>query len=115
MNVKKPKVKIKPAEEFDESGILFLIETGRVATANKNALPRLVWEDNEIDVITSQWSKLREIPEVPGSYYVSRSVDQAFWAVYNDTATQKEAITEWAKVSDLEIKRKIAEYPADKD
>lgn len=49
-----------------------------MGTANKNALPRLVWEDNEIDVITSQWSKLREIPEVPGSYYVSRSIDKPF-------------------------------------
>ncbi len=64
-------------------------ETGRVGTANKNTLPRLVWEDNEIEVITSQWSKLREIPEVPGSYYVSRSIDQAFWATKNGKKSAK--------------------------
>ena len=54
--------------------------------------------------------KVKEIPEAPGSYYVSRSIDQAFWAVYNDKSTPKEAITDWARVSDEEIKRKIEEY-----
>ena len=78
-------------------------------------MARLSWDRSALDSILRQWENVREIEEVPGSYYVSRSVDQAFWAVYNDTATQKEAITEWAKVSDLEIKRKIAEYPTDKD
>ena len=85
-------------------------ETGRVGTANKNALPRLVWEDNEIDVITSQWSKLREIPEVPGSYYVSRSIDQAFWATKNGNKSAKESIVHWSEESNNEIARKIKEY-----
>ena len=88
-------------------------QLGRVATSNKEALARLSWDKKSLSVILSQWSKVKEIREIPGSYYVSRSVDQAFWAVYNDTSTPKEAISEWAGVSNKEIKRKTAEY-ADK-
>ncbi len=88
-------------------------QLGRVATSNKDALLRLSWDKKSLFVILSQWSKVKEIREIPGSYYVSRSVDQAFWAVYNDTSTPKEAISEWAGVSNKEIKRKTAEY-ADK-
>lgn len=88
-------------------------ESGRVATSNIEALSRLSWKKEALDIILSQWEKVKEIREVPGSYYVSRSIDQAFWAVYNGTATPKEAITEWSIISDDEIERKISEY-ADK-
>lgn len=85
-------------------------ESGRVATSNTEALSRLSWDKESLNVILSQWKKVKEIREVPGSYYVSRSVDQAFWAVYNGKSTPKEAITEWANISDDEIKRKSEEY-----
>ena len=85
--------------------------SGRVNTSNVKALSRLSWEGNAFDSILAQWENVKEIPEIPGSYYVSRSIDQAFWSVYNGEMPEKEAISEWAKVSDMEIKRKIAEYP----
>ena len=85
-------------------------QSGRTATANVEALSRLSWDKQALNTILSQWENVKEIPEVPGSYYVSRSIDQAFWAVYNGEATEKEAITDWARTSDKEIKRKIAEY-----
>lgn len=84
--------------------------SGRVATANVEALSRLAWDENDLAVILKQWKEVKELPEVPGSYYVSRSIDQAFWAVYNGTKREKAAITEWGKVSNNEIARKIAEY-----
>lgn len=85
-------------------------QSGRTATSNVEALSRLSWDKKALKTILSQWENVREIEEVPGSYYVSRSIDQAFWAVYNQTATEKEAITDWARTSNKEIKRKIAEY-----
>ncbi len=85
-------------------------ESGRVATSNVEALSRLSWDRDDLAVILEQWKAVREIEEVPGSYYVSRSIDQAFWAVKNGTATEKEAITDWARTSDDEIRRKLAEY-----
>lgn len=85
-------------------------ESGRVSTSTVEALERLDWDKESLAVIKSQWEKVREIREVPGSYYVSRSIDQAFWAVYNRKSTPKAAITNWSRVSDNEIQRKIDEY-----
>lgn len=99
--------------EYSANVEAILGESGRVSTATVEALARLDWDSESLSVIMSQWEKVREIEEAPGSYYVSRSIDQAFWAVYNRKSTPKEAITNWSRVSDNEIKRKIAEY-ADK-
>lgn len=85
-------------------------QSGRIATSTVEALKKLSWDKKSLDVILKQWENVKEIEEVPGSYYVSRSIDQAFWAVYNGTLTEKEAITKWSRTSDNEIKRKIAEY-----
>ncbi|MBR4099723.1 MAG: extracellular solute-binding protein [Clostridia bacterium] len=85
-------------------------QSGRTATANVEALSRLSWDKESLNTILKQWENVNEIEEVPGSYYVSRSIDQAFWAVYNGEATEKEAITDWSRTSDKEIERKIAEY-----
>ena len=52
----------------------------------------------------------REIEEIPGSYYVARSIDQAFWAVINDDTIPKDAVSKWALIADEEISRKIDEY-----
>lgn len=89
-------------------------ESGRIASATKDAISRLSWDSDSLDVIMSQWSKVSEIPEVPGSYYVSRSIDQAFWEVNNNDSSPKEAIKDWNEISNKEVARKIAEY-ADMD
>ena len=89
-------------------------ETGRISSANPEAVSRLSWDDEALDVILSQWKNVEEIPEVPGSYYVSRSVDQAFWATKNGKKSAKESIMDWSVTSDKEIERKIKEY-ANKD
>lgn len=88
-------------------------QSGRVTTSNVEALKRLSWDSKSLKVIMEQWANVKELPEVPGSYYVSRSIDQAFWAVYNNEATPKEALNKWTKSCNSEIERKIEEY-ADK-
>ena len=82
----------------------------RVATANVDAFSRLGWDKEHLEILMSQLNEVQEIPEIPGSYYLSRSVDQAFWSVYNGKATVKDALTRWAREADSEIKRKIEEY-----
>ena len=68
------------------------------------------WKPEDLKIILEQWSQVKEIEEIPGSYYLTRSLDQAFWSVINGSSTAKEAITEWSRITDNEIKRKIAEY-----
>lgn len=85
-------------------------ETARVHSANINAVKKLSWDSDVLEVIMSQWANVNEVPEIPGSYYVARSIDQAFWATRNGKSSPREAITEWSKISDVEIARKIEEY-----
>lgn len=83
---------------------------GRVPTANIEAFKKLSWDPYDKEKILAQWERVKELPEVPGSYYVTRAVDQAFWSVINSGEKPKDAITEWSKVADKEIDRKIKEY-----
>ena len=83
---------------------------GRTSTANVEALSSYTWESDDLEVILSQWSCVEELPEVPGSYYLSRAIDQAFWSVINGDTKTKDAIVKWSMVADEEIARKIKEY-----
>lgn len=83
---------------------------GRISTSNVEALSRLSWSTGVLDVLLEEWSRVTEVPEVPGSYYLTRCVDQAFWSVVNGTSRPKDALIKWSNVADDEIIRKINEY-----
>ena len=70
----------------------------------------MTWERGDLEILLEQREWIKEVPEVPGSYYVSRSIDQAFWAVYNNVNAPKDALTRWALEANNEIDRKIKEY-----
>ena len=83
---------------------------GRIPTSNTEAFSSFFWKPGDCKKITAQWENVEEIPEIPGSYYVTRAVDQAFYSVINDKVNPKDAITKWSKVADNEISRKIRQY-----
>ena len=83
---------------------------GRVTTSNSEAFNNLGWDPEDLEALNEQWNYVQEVPEVPGSYYTTRAVDQAFWSVINDGINAKDAINKWSLIADNEIKRKIEEY-----
>ncbi len=83
---------------------------GRIPTSNVEAFNNFSWEPETREKLMNQWKCVKEVPEVPGGYYLTRAVDQAFWSVLNDKVTPKDSITKWSKTADNEIKRKIKEY-----
>ncbi len=83
---------------------------GRPQTATVDAFRALRWDRGDLDVLLEQWSRVREVPEVPGSYYLSRALDQAYWSVLNDNVGVRDAVVKWSGVADAEIDRKIREY-----
>ena len=83
---------------------------GRQQSATVEGIKGMAWDNKDLEIILEQWSKVDEIPEVPGSYYFSRAIDQAFWSVLEDKAKVKDAVTKWSKIADREIERKINEY-----
>ncbi len=83
---------------------------GRTTTANVEAFQNLAWDADHLTVLEQQRLQVKEVSEVPGSYYLSRAIDQAFWAVVNGESNSKDAIMKWSSVADEEIARKIKEY-----
>lgn len=83
---------------------------GRTTTANVEAFQNLAWDKEHLSVMEEQRLQVQEVPEVPGSYYLSRAVDQAFWSVVNGESNSKDAVMKWTKIADDEIDRKIKEY-----
>ena len=84
--------------------------SGRVALSNVNAIKSLSWTDGTLDELLNAWANVKEIPEYPGSYYVSRSVYQAFWSVVQKNKNPKEMLAKYGKEADDEIARKWEQY-----
>lgn len=85
--------------------------TGRIAISNKEAmLEGLSWEDDAATQLEKAWSQVKEVPEVPGSYYISRSIDHCFWNVVNDGKIPKDMLNKWGLEVDNEIERKWKQY-----
>ncbi|MBR4911133.1 MAG: extracellular solute-binding protein [Clostridia bacterium] len=83
---------------------------GRVTSANVEAVKRLSWQNDVLDTLISSWEKVEELPELPGGYYVPRSIDMAFWNTYNKAESPKDLLLEWNEIANSEIERKIKQY-----
>lgn len=59
--------------------------SGRYTSANKEALAGSCWSKNEVKTIKSQLESVSAVEQVPGGYYLTRNLDNAFRnAVYYD-------------------------------
>ena len=84
--------------------------TGRVAVSNVEAFEKMSWDNDMKQDIVKAWMNVEEIPEVPGSYYVTRSVDLSFWNVVNQNENPKDVLLKWGAEVDDEIERKWTQY-----
>ena len=87
---------------------------GRYSSANVAATTKLDWGKNASAILRNQWDKVVEIEEIPGGYYVSRAIDQAFWNVLTMNENPKDMMKKWGEVADVEIKTKIEQYKDDR-
>lgn len=84
--------------------------SARRPTANIEAMKRLGWNRDMLSELIDQWNMVQELPEIPGSYYVIRSIDQIYWNVVDGGKDVQEMLKKWGAEADNEIKRKIEEY-----
>ena len=84
--------------------------TGRVSVSNVKAFESMEWDTDMKDVVVESLNDTGEIPEYPGSYYVSRSVYQAFWNVVENNQNPKDTLLKFAEEADVEIARKWKQY-----
>lgn len=84
--------------------------SGRVATANLEALEALPWSARDLKILKDQMQEVKAIPEIPGSYYTERNIKNAFYTVYNNNEDQRETLQDIVKVINTEIKSKREEF-----
>ncbi len=84
--------------------------TVKYNTANLNALLNQAWTDDEKSAILEQIPYLKGIPFNPGDYNISRYVNFAFLAAYNDNANPVDTLTSYIVDIDKELSRKREEY-----
>lgn len=84
-------------------------ESGRYTTANLNTFQRLSWTRDELNVLNEQRSWIKEVPEDPGSYYVSRCIDNAFRAVIYRKTNARDTLDKQNKLINDELRRKHEE------
>ena len=88
--------------------------SARVATANMEALANLSWPMRDYKALVSQMAQVQGIPQVPGGYYTWRNVNNAFYTVTTDTATNnttpREALMDKVYYINAEIDYKRTEF-----
>ena len=84
--------------------------TGRVSLSNVEAFCSLQWDSDMRDTIITAMKQIEEVPEYPGSYYVSRSVYQSFWNVVENNRNPKQMLLKYSEEANNEIERKWLQY-----
>lgn len=82
---------------------------GRNATANLEAFDMLPWKEEEKAALATQRQWVKDLREVPGSYFVSRCIDNAFRAVIYDRDNAREVFEREVEGINREIERKRKE------
>ena len=82
----------------------------KVASANTEALANMTWSSSEYKELFKQMENVDNVPQVPGSYYLTRIIAFAFNRVYNNDENPKEVIGDYIKELNDELTRKRAEF-----
>ncbi len=84
--------------------------SAKYATANMEAVKNLSWTAAEYNCIIDQMGHLSAIENYPGSYYIARYEQFAFYEAYNDGTEAATALQNYINVINKEISRKRAEF-----
>ncbi len=79
---------------------------GRHTPANLEAFRGSLWKDEEKEMLLEQWENVVEVPEIPGGYYVTRNIDNAFRQVYYNGENARDTLNYWMNAVNEELIRK---------
>ncbi len=82
----------------------------RYPTANLTAFEQLPWTLEERGALSEQWKMVRPLENVPGSYYIDRSLTNAFRRVVYYYDNPRETLMRYNEDMNLELTRKRIEY-----
>ena len=79
-------------------------------SANLEAFSGLNWHEGHKAVILEQWSHLKEVPKIPGSYMVERELSNIWNKVVYDDVNLRSAVSNSLLTINKEINRKMKEF-----
>lgn len=95
---------------FGKEMELILGKAARYHTANRRAFEQIPWTLEERQLITQQWGQVADIPQSPASYYISRSLTNAFRAVLYNSRNPRETMLRYTADMQKELERKNTEF-----
>lgn len=87
--------------------------SARYETANINAFLNLPWSREEQNMLMTQWNEVSDIWQLPGNYYTTRNVSNAFRAVVYSWKNPRETLNKYNKYINEELLRKRVEFGLD--
>ncbi len=84
-------------------------QAGRYDTANIEALKEMNWSQKELSVLLSQLNNLELAAQVPASYYITRSITNAFRSVVISSKNPRESLYTYNSDMNAELERKRKE------
>lgn len=85
-------------------------KANRIFAANKAVVYTQGWSTEELNVILTARSWTDGIPEVPGSYYTERHMQNAFTRTYNIRTDPRETLLDYIDEINLELTKKRTEF-----
>lgn len=85
-------------------------EMFRWNTSNIEAFVELPWKDEDLNAMIEQWRWYREIPQVPGSYFLEREIQNAWNRVITDGMNPRSSLEIADADIDRETRRKLTEF-----
>lgn len=82
----------------------------RYDTANIEAFDSIGWTEEEANVLKAQWELVTDIPQIPGNYFISRCLTNAFRTVVDENENPVRALNIYNKDMNAEITRKREEF-----
>ncbi len=82
----------------------------RATPASYTAMKKIAWSNSEAAALFSQWDKIKETEEIPGSYYTTRNISNAFNEVYYNESNPRQTLVKWNEEINSELIRKRNEF-----
>ena len=84
--------------------------SARYQTANRNALRRLAWSNDRLDILEEQMSHTHGFPEIAGGYSTTRHMTNAIRRVITTKEDPRETLLNYARTINEEIRIKRREF-----
>ncbi len=82
----------------------------RYSPCKEESVKQIPWSGNELESLLSVFDNIYDLEEIPGGYYSSRNIDNAFKEVVYNNENARETLNYWNDKTNDEIIRKRKEF-----